>query len=74
MDYNKFPYQTKMEDEGMTETRAKELWETLYKLHGAIARLDCINMRTFWNKTLDERMKEFAKTEMLRDITPNSTC
>ena len=63
-------YMEEMADEGIAETRVTDLWNALYELHLAISKLDLSNARKFWEKTIEDRLEEFAEAEKMRDVVP----
>lgn len=63
-------YLKELEEEGFPISRIADLDIAFDKLHTAIARLDCENLKRFWSKDLIQRLSEYAKAEDLRDVTP----
>ena len=61
-----------LENEGIAPSRVNELYKAFNALHASIAYLDCKNLKLFWSKSIEERLKDFAKSEQVIDITPNS--
>ena len=62
-------YENKLVDEGFPINRAMRLDAAINALHMAICELDLSNTKRFFTKSLEQRLKEFAKCEELRDVT-----
>ena len=65
-------YRNQLTKEGIAETRIDSLIKALDTLHTALVELDGKNLEIFLNKSIISRINDFAKTEGLREIDPDS--
>lgn len=63
-----FLYKDALIREGIAKTRAGEIACGVQKLHTAICQLDDKNLKRFLVKSIDERLRDFAAVEELRDV------
>mgnify|MGYP006886041464 CR=1 FL=1 len=65
-------YREQLAREGIAETWIDSLITALDTLHTALVELDGKNLEIFLNKSIISRINDFAKTEGLREIDPDS--
>ena len=65
-------YKEQLAREGIAETRIDSLITALDTLHTALVELDGKNLEIFLSKSIISRINDFAKTEGLREIDPDS--
>ena len=65
-------YREQLAREGIAETRIDSLITALDTLHTALVELDGKNLEIFLSKSIISRINDFAKTEGLREIDPDS--
>ena len=65
-------YREQLAREGIAETRIDLLITALDTLHTALVELDGKNLEIFLSKNIISRINDFAKTEGLREIDPDS--
>lgn len=65
-------YREQLAREGIAETRIDSLITALDTLHTALVELDGKNLEIFLRKSIISRINDFAKTEGLREIDPDS--
>jgi len=65
-------YREQLAREGIAETRIDSLITALDTLHTALVELDGKNLEIFLSKNIISRINDFAKTEGLREIDPDS--
>jgi hypothetical protein len=63
-------YKNQLAKEGIAETRIDSIITALDSLHTALVELDGKNLEIFLNKSIIERINEFAKEEGLATINP----
>jgi hypothetical protein len=63
-------YKNQLAEEGIAETRIDSLVTALDSLHTALVELDGKNLEIFLNKSIIDRINEFAKEEGLATINP----
>ena len=64
-------YRNQLTKEGIAETRIDSLIKALDTLHTALVELDGKNLEIFLNKSIIDRMNDFAKAEGLKVIDPD---
>lgn len=65
-------YKEQLAREGIAETRIDSLITALDTLHTALVELDGKNLEIFLSKSIISRINDFAKTEGLREIDPDT--
>ena len=60
-----------LSEDGIVGSRIPDLSEAFNQLHRAIAQLDLQQQRVFWDKTLEERLVDFAESEDVIDVVPD---
>jgi hypothetical protein len=60
-----------LSEDGIVGSRIPDLFKAFNQLHRAIARLDLRQRRIFWDKTLEERLVDFAESEDVLDVVPD---
>ena len=65
-------YKEQLAREGIAETRIDSLITALDTLHTALVELDGKNLKIFLSKSIISRINDFAKSEGLREIDPDS--
>lgn len=66
-------YKQIMDKEGIATTRTEELEEAIDKLHLALSKCDYTNRRAFFSKSIEERLREYAKAQNIADVTDTGT-
>ena len=64
-------FEATLSEDGIVGSRIPTLAEAFDKLHAAIAYLDLHQQRVFWEKTIEERLVDFAETEDVIDVVPD---
>lgn len=62
-------YEEIMNEEGIARSRTPEIEVALDKLHHALSKCDYSNRRAFFAKSIEDRLREFAKTQGIADVT-----
>lgn len=65
-------YREQLAREGIAETRIDSLITALDALHTALVELDGKNLEIFLSKSIISRINDFAKTEGLSEIDPDT--
>jgi hypothetical protein len=65
-------YKNQLISEGIAETRIDSIIKALDNLHTALAELDGKNLEIFLSKNIMDRINEFAKSEGLATINPET--
>ena len=61
-------YDDLLRDEGISATRSLALRNAFNTLHDAICRMDFRNLKIFFSKSLNERLREYCKDEHCSDM------
>ena len=71
-DYEEYyNFEATLAEDGIVGTRIPPLAEAFNQLHRAIAYLDLQQQRVFWEKSLEERLVDFAESEDVIDVVPD---
>ncbi len=61
-------YATILKNEGIADSRTKNLTEAIDNLHYALCQLDSKNLKLFLKKDILNRVNDYAKTEEIKII------